>query len=110
MVAVALILVVLLIVFIVRQGRGHTPRLVDDHVGSSSRTLIELAAPRTLLTEHLKQRPDFIAARVSAYEVDHAPMLKITAQCRRGTSPADAARAITDALHAVDRILGTSTP
>ncbi|MFD1721315.1 hypothetical protein [Amnibacterium endophyticum] len=108
--AVAVVLAVLLIAFVVRHGRGHTSRVVDAANGAEGRTLVDLGVPRALLDEELSDRDEFVATRISAYRVKGVPTLKVSVQCRRGVSPADATRIVTEALDGLDGLLGRSLP
>lgn len=108
--AVAVVLAILLLVFIVRHGRGHTSRVLDVASSRTGRTVVELGVPRALLAEELDGRDEFVSSRVSAYEVKGEPTLKVSVQCRRGISPVAAARIVTDALHGLDDVLGTRLP
>ena len=107
---VAVVLAVLLIVFILRQGRGHTSRVLEQHHSSTGTTLVDLGVPKALLDQDLADRPEFVATRISAYQVKRTPTLKISVQCRRGVSPVDAAAIVTRSLEGLDSILGTSIP
>jgi hypothetical protein len=106
---VALVLIVLLLVFIGRQGRGRSAAALRQHDGTTS-TRIDLAVPRALLEEHLGRRDELAGLRISAYEVRGTPMLKITARCRRGMSPAVVADVIARAVVDLEQIIGTDVP
>lgn len=106
---VALVLIVLLLAFVVRQGHGRSGAALTQHDGSST-TRIDLAVPKALLEEHLKQRGEIVALRISAYEVRSTPMLKITARCRRGISPAVVADLIGEAVDGLEQIVGADVP
>jgi len=107
--AVALVLALLLLAFIARQGGGRTTRVAEEHRDAGT-TLVDLGVPRRLLEEELTDRPEFVAVRVSAYRVRRTPALKVSVQCRRGVAPSTASSAVTDALEGLDEILGTSIP
>lgn len=106
---VCLVLILLLIAFIVRQGHGRTAVAIQQHQGAT-RTRIDLAIPKALLEEHLHARPELAGLRISAYEVRSTPMLKISARCRRGVSPALVADLIGGAVRDLDEIVGTDVP
>lgn len=108
-VLVSLILIVLLVVFIAKQGHGRSAAALQTSDGATS-TRIDLAIPRTLLEEHLKQRDEIVGLRISAYEVRSTPMLKISARCRRGVSPAVVAELIGRAVTDLEQIVGTDVP
>lgn len=107
---VAVVLALLLILFIVRHGQGHTSRVIDDRSSDTGRTLVDVGVPKSLLAAELDDRPEFVSSRISAYSVKGTPTLKVSVQCRRGVSPAEAARIVIDALHGMDEVLGTSLP
>lgn len=106
---VCVVLILLLVVFIAKQGHGHSAAAIVQRHGATS-TRIDLAVPRALLEEHLEQREELIGLRISAYEVRNTPMLKITAKCRRGVSPAVVAELIGRSIGDLERIVGTDVP
>ncbi|GAA2752729.1 hypothetical protein [Amnibacterium kyonggiense] len=106
---VALVLIVLLLVFIGRQGHGRSAAALRQGDGAMS-TRVDLAIPRALLEEHLSERDELAGLRISAYEVRGTPMLKITARCRRGVSPAEVSTMIGRAVDDLERIIGTDVP
>ena len=108
-IVVSVVLIVLLLVFILKQGHGHTAAALQQHDGST-RTRIDLAIPKALLEEHLQHRDEFAGLRISAYEVRGTPMLKITARCRRGISPAVVSDLIGSAVRDLEQIVGTDVP
>lgn len=105
----ALVLILLLITFIVRQGHGRSAAALQQQDGTTS-TRIDLAIPRALLEEHLGKRDELVGLRISAYEVRNTPMLKITARCRRGVSPAVVADLIGRSIGDLEQIVGTDVP
>jgi hypothetical protein len=108
--AVAVVLAVLLVVFIARQGRGHTIRIAERRSGDTGATVVEVGVPRALLDAELSSRPEFISTRVAAYRVRGTETLKVSVQCRRGVAPTDASAIVIHALEGMDQILGTSIP
>ena len=107
---IALVLAVLLIVFILRQGHGHAAAVLERRNGTTGRTRIDLAVPRNLLTERLQENPDILASRVTAYDVRGTPTLKVSVRARRGTSPAAITDDVLSALRALDAVLGEELP
>jgi hypothetical protein len=105
----ALVLIVLLIAFIAKQGHGRSAAALVQGNGAAS-TRIDLAVPRALLEEHLGKRDELVGLRISAYEVRGTPMLKITARCQRGVSPAEVARLIGRAVGDLEKIVGADVP
>jgi hypothetical protein len=107
--ALAVVLIVLLLAFVAKQGHGRTAAALERRTGATT-TRIDLAVPKALLEQHLQDRPDLAGVRISAYEVRGTPMLKITARCRRGASPATVSAAIGGALRDLEQIVGTDVP
>lgn len=107
---VALILVILLIAFIVRQGHGHAASVLERRNGPTGRTRVDLAVPRSLLTAQLEENPDILASRVTAYDVRGTPTLKVSVRARRGVSPAAITDDVLAALRSLDAVLGEELP
>ncbi len=108
--AVIVLAVILLIVFIVRQGRGHTRTVLSEGTSEHGRTEIDAALAANALEDAIGSRPEFIASHVSAYRVRRTPVLKVAVTCRRGVSPKDAADIVDDAVRALDELLGRPLP
>ncbi|NYD68720.1 hypothetical protein [Agromyces atrinae] len=108
--AVLVLAVILLVVFIVRQGRGHTRVAVTEPTSEHGTTVIEASVAEHALQEAIDGRPEFVASHVSTYRVRRTPVLKVSVTCRRGVSPKDAANIVEDALRALDTLLGRSIP
>jgi hypothetical protein len=106
---VAVVLIVLLIAFVAKQGHGRTAAALEQRTGATV-TRIDLAIPKALLEQHLQDRPELAGLRISAYEVRGTPMLKITARCSRGASPAAVSAAIGGAIRDLEQIVGTDVP
>ena len=109
LVVLAVVLIVLLLVFIAKQGHGRTAAALEQRTGTTV-TRIDLAIPKALLEQHLEGRPELAGLRISAYEVRGTPMLKITARCSRGASPATVSSAISGAIRDLEQIVGTDVP
>ncbi|MCS5723052.1 hypothetical protein N1028_13345 [Herbiconiux sp. CPCC 203407] len=107
---VIVLAVILLVVFIVRQGRGHTRTVLSERTSEHGRTEVESALAANALEDAIGSRPEFIASHVSAYRVRRTPVLKIAVTCRRGVSPKDAADIVDDAVRALDELLGRPLP
>jgi hypothetical protein len=108
-VVLAVVLIVLLLAFIAKQGRGRTAAALQSDSAATA-TRIDLAVPRALLEEHLRDRGELAAVRIAAYEVRGTPMLKISATCRRGVSPALVAQVIGRAVADLERVVGADVP
>jgi hypothetical protein len=102
--------VIVLIVFIARQGRGHTVTAVKEPSSEHGTTIVESGFAEHALQDAIGERPEFVATRVSTYRVRKTPVLKISVTCRRGVSPKDAATIVEDAVRALDQVLGRELP
>ncbi|NQX26665.1 hypothetical protein HQQ81_04780 [Microbacteriaceae bacterium VKM Ac-2854] len=108
--AVLLLVVVLLLIFMIRQGNGHTGELHVDTKTGTGTTVIDTAVAEDALQDVLTDRPEFVSSHVSSYDVRGTAVLKISITARRGVSPKDVAAIVEDALHALDRLVGTRIP
>ncbi len=113
----AVILIVLLLVFVFAQGRGHTSRLVDGMPLPATSTgerpgslTVDLAVATDVVQHALADRPDTAAVSVAAYRVKGRPTLKLTVTPRRGVSPARVLAAVEAAAEEWDGLLGTRVP
>lgn len=102
--------VIVLVVFIARQGRGHTSVALTEPTSEHGTTVVEAAVAEHALEEAISARPEFVASHVSTYRVRRTPVLKISVTCRRGVSPRDAALIVEDAVRALDELLGRPLP
>ena len=102
--------VIVLIVFIARQGRGHTGTALEELTSEHGTTVIEAGVAEQALQDAIKDRPEFVASHVSTYRVRRTPVLKIAVTCRRGVSPKDAADIVEDAVLGLDQLLGRQLP
>ena len=114
--AAALVLIVLLLWFIFRQGHGRTSTLVTVKSESGARSAmagtvtIDAKVAEQALEEALSRDPSVVSVDVSAFEVTKQRVLRITVQTRRGTSPVDMRQVIDRAVSHWDALLGTQTP
>ena len=92
-----------------RQDRGHAASVLGRRAGSG-RTRVDLAVPRTLLTDRLAENPDVPASRVTAYDVRGTATLEVAVRARRGVSPAAVGDDVLSALRALDAVLGEELP
>ena len=105
----ALVFVVLLLAFILRQGHGGTSTVAT--VGTPDGAVeIDTAIPAALIADRLDSVPGVDGVTVSAYRVRGTPALKITVRCRRGASPRTVADALDDAVSRLHDALGTPLP
>ena len=108
--ALLLLIVILLLVFIFRQGQGHQDILLREDTTQAGTTIIDSAVAEHVIQDDLDGRPEFVASRVSTYQVRGTPVLKISVTCRRGVSPRDVTTMIESTLNAFDALLGRQIP
>ena len=104
------IAVILLVIFIARQGRGHTGTALSESTSEHGTTIIDAAVPEHAIQDALARHPEFVTSHVSLYKVRRTPVLKVAVTCRRGVSPRDAATIIESKLRALDELLGRELP
>ncbi|PPF74629.1 hypothetical protein [Pseudoclavibacter sp. Z016] len=109
-VAVLVVGIILLLAFSLRQGQGRTGTLIHDRSSDTGRTVVDVSVARDALADALGERDEFLSTSVSAYSVKRAPMLKVSATCRRGVSPRDATAIVEQNLEALDALLGQEVP
>ncbi len=102
--------IVILIVFIARQGHGHITTAISETTSEHGTTIIDSAVAEHALQDALASQPEFITSHVTTYEVHHTPALKVSVTCRRGVSPKHAATIVETTLRALDRLLGRELP
>lgn len=108
--ALLVLAIIVLVVVIVRQGRGHTNRLIVSRAGDDGTTIIDTAVAADILHEALSRQPELIASRVSAYTVRRTPVLDVTVTCRRGASPRAISNLINNSLDDLTALVGTEIP
>jgi len=114
--AVALVLILLLLRFIVRQGRGRTSTLLRVSAGSGGSTptggtlTLDAKVAEQVLEEALTRDPGIVSVDVSAFDIRHRRVLRITAHTRRGVSPMQTRRTVDTAVRRWDAVLGEETP
>ena len=114
--AACLVLALLLVVFIVRQGGGRTSTLLDlseaegAHSPTGGHVVVDARVAADVLEEALSSTPGVLAADVVAFRVKGENVLRVTVDARRGASPVDLRRAVDEAVARWDELLGTVTP
>jgi hypothetical protein len=114
--AVCLVLIILLLAFIVRQGGGRTSTMlrVDEsrsaNTPTGGRLTLEAKVAAQVLEETLSRDSDIVSIDVVAFRVRRQNVLRITAQARRGASPVTIRRTIDRAVADWDAVLGTEVP
>lgn len=110
LVAVIVIGIILLLAFSLRQGQGRTGTIISDRTPDTGRTIVDVTVAKDALSDALSERDEFLTTSVSAYDVKHTPVLKVSATCRRGVSPRDATAIVEQNLEALDTLLGREIP
>lgn len=112
----ALLLIVLLVVFMLQQGRGRTGTLLDVSEGSDrgrptgGHVIIDAGVASTVIGEALSAEPGIVSTDVSAFRVRRQNVLRITANARRGASPVELRRTIDRVVEQWDSLLGEPVP
>lgn len=108
--AALVLIVVLLLIFTIRQGNGHTSKLLSDTATGTGTTVVETSVAEHALQDALGARAELVGSRVTSYDVRGTTVLKIAVTARRGVSPKDVSAIVEDALRALDRLLGVEIP
>ena len=114
--AACLVLIVLLAVFIFRQGRGHTRVLVTDAAAgprgekTEGAVIIDGAVAEQSIRAALETHPGLMSTSVSTFAVKRTPVLRITTTVRRGVSPQAVRSFVDETVAAWDTVLGREVP
>lgn len=108
-VVLLVVVAALLIAFALRQGRGRASIV---HRASAERgdVVLEADVAAHALGDALDGNAAFSAVRVSAWQVGRDRALKVAVTCGRGISPRVAVETVSDAVEALDRLLGVELP
>ncbi|RFA07151.1 hypothetical protein B7R21_16580, partial [Subtercola boreus] len=114
--AAAVILIVVLVWFVFRQGRGRTQNLLTVRQNATADTptggdlLVDVTVAAQVLEDALTREPEIAAVDVVAFRIRHENVLRITAHARRGASPVRIRTVIDNAVTEWDDVLGHSVP
>lgn len=108
-IALLVILIIVLLVFIAKQGHGRTNRLMRDRTEHGV-TVIDSTVAEQLLEDALTRRPELVSARVSTYDVKGTPTLDVAVTARRGVSPKEVASTVEQVVKTLDTVLGRQIP
>ena len=109
-IAVLVLLIVLLLVFIFRQGRGHTGTLFTDTPAGQGQVTVESRIAEQLMQAALDEHAELVSSRVSTYDVNGTPVLKISTTARRGVSPKQIVDEVENNLASLSAMLGRDIP
>lgn len=129
--AALVVLIVLLVLWIMAQGRGRTGLLLAEGPGRGSEggrgrsgttpdaggtdatpgsVTISAAAAEQVLRSALLERPDVVGATVSTWCVRGVPGLRVRVYPRKGTPPYAVAAEVSRLVEALDAVTGLRTP
>jgi len=113
--AACVVLIVLLVVSVFRQGHGRTQTLVDDRparkTGSTDGSVfVDGKVAEESLQHAIGTHPGIVSSNVSTFDVKRTPVLRITVNVRRGISPAAIRTFVDDTVRAWDSVLGREIP
>jgi hypothetical protein len=106
---VAVIVAVLLVVFVLRQGHGHT-RTVLSREGDGGEIAVDASVVHSAIEQALRDHPGVGSVSVSSYRVRKSGAVKIAIGARRGASPADLREAADAVVARWDDLLGEELP
>ena len=107
----AVLVAVVLVIFVLRQGRGHT-RTVLRRSGGDGEIAVDAGVAHSSIEGALREHPGVASVSVSSYRVRGAQSaaVKIDVGVRRGVSPADIREAADAVVADWDALLGESLP
>ncbi|RFA10481.1 hypothetical protein B7R54_15680 [Subtercola boreus] len=112
----AVILIVVLLWFVLRQGRGRTTTLLTVRQNTTANTptggdlRVDVKVAAQVLEDALTRQPEIAAVDVVAFRVRRENVLRITAHARKGASPVRIRTLIDSAVTEWDDVLGQTTP
>lgn len=113
--AACVVLIVLLVVSVFRQGHGRTQALVDDRPvrqtdAADGAVIVDGKVAEESLQHALDTHPGIVSSDVSTFDVKRTPVLRITVNVRRGISPSAIRTFVDDTVAAWDSVLGREVP
>ena len=115
-VAACVVLIALLAVFALRQGRGRTRALFSERVeataadGVAGSVTIDGKVAEQAIQHALDGHPSLTSSSVDTFLVKRTPVLRITANVRRGVSPHSVRTFVDETVAAWDGLLGREIP
>jgi hypothetical protein len=110
LIAALVVLVILLLLFVLRQGRGHTGTLFASTSKTEGPVIVDSKVAEQLLETALDGRSELVSSRVSTYDIDGTPVLKISATAKRGVSPRHVVDLVERHVAAMNSLLGRDIP
>lgn len=110
LIAALVLLIILLLVFIFRQGHGHTGTLFTNTPTEQGHITVDSKVAEQLMQSALNEHTELVSSRVSIYEVNGVPVLKISTTARRGVSPKQIVEDVEHTLVSLNALLGRDVP
>ncbi|MGG5173192.1 hypothetical protein ACQR35_13630 [Pseudarthrobacter sp. J1738] len=116
LIVVALVVALLLIRWIGRQGSGRVRNLGQQHTspkhseGLSGTTTIDTSFAAQAIKSSLSEHPAILNVNVSGWKFGKGSSLRIDVTPRKGTSPRDVSTAVEQQISGLDQLLGESFP
>ncbi len=111
--AVALVIAILLVIFVIRQGRGRTgivARFKLPAAPGASTATVDVAVARGVIRPRVQQLPGVSGASLSAYRVKRQPVLKLEVSVANGVDSAAVLAQIERIVGEWDGLLGEEGP
>lgn len=111
----ALVLVVLFVALVVRQGGGRTGTLLrvpskGSGSGVGGDVVVETKTAAAAIEAALKEDDAFVSSSVGTWRVKGTTVLRVAVDVRKGVSPRDAHGRIDQVVAAWDEVLGEKVP
>lgn len=102
--------VLLLVSFMLRQGRGRIDVIASRQGTGNGAIVVRSALAEQAVVEALSGRPELFSSHASTYAVRGIPVIKVVVTLRRGVSPRDVFSFVDGILQSLDDLLGVETP
>jgi len=109
-IGVLVLLIILLIMFIFRQGHGYTKTLFVNSPAGVGQITVDAKVAEQLMQGALDEHPELVSSRVRTYAVDGTPVLKISTTARRGVSSMRIVNDVETTLASLSALLGREIP
>lgn len=107
--AAGVLAIVLLLVFVFRQGGGSTRTLVRD-AGDIGVSTIDVGVAESAIVAALEAYPGIVSTHVSSHRLRRSTVMRIRVNARRGTSPRDIREYVDTVVGRWDALLGRELP
>lgn len=107
--AIAAVLIVLCVAFILTRGRGRIGQLVDDR-GDAGAVAIDARVVADLVSHALSHDLDVVSVHATAYRVRRAPALALRVTARRGADLPRLLDSVSTVVDQLDHVLERKIP